>query len=194
MPNLDFYFTTEEVREVLVYLLSYDYRLLIEKDVSEPVHEIIHKADELFQLGYYNELVFIMHKDYTLTLPPFRPFVRDRQNLFYLSQGEGGPTIDLFWIGRYPLEVSGVIAFSSLSLNSHYYVDNEKVPVGEEAKAYFKIIRKEILKKAAGSFVTNKRRFWVSQAVIELIQKGYQIQFASEENRISALKQLGILA
>lgn len=190
MPNLDFYFTTQEVREILEILLERNYKFLMSKDYIKPIHEVIDSAEKLRGYGNENKLVYIMHEEYTNTLVPFYSFVRDGKTLYYLSQGEGGPTIDLYWPGNLYNQPGLINCSGFLNLSTYYYVNNEKIAIGDNEKNHFQMIRKAIINRAKSSFVLAKRKYWVSGQVMNQLKEGATLDINSKSELTNVMNQL----
>jgi hypothetical protein len=172
MPEMDFYITDDERKELLDFV--------IEKD-GFFIPDSIYKEQKIAYLNDSNELMCIINSKpplFFIVSPLFQiepiPIIKNRyfteEDRFTLRQREGGPYINIGFYRGFaddaPIKYKSTTFFYyTRYLHFDSYVD--EFPASEELKEYFKMMVKFLKSKCRRVTAKDGKKYWVSKTLSE---------------------------
>ena len=174
MPQTDLLFSRAEHDELVRFILEQGAWLVASHLKTAEVQRIRDLGAYRSHADAMEKLFHIQHRDYEQApLEVSRVRSADGEEVFYVVQRTGGPTVDL--LGPYEFEEDGIprVAGGFISYYPTFWnpltQSNEPAPV--EQKVFYRTLVKHI-KMMATRIKAGKRAYWVGRATLARLRGG----------------------
>ncbi len=176
MAELGFYLTYQDKLNFFNYLLSKKFTLIPDLNYNTKSY---HEIDNIKGVKPYlrlHSIIFIKHIDYFISPLEMRKIMKDSKEKYYISQRNGGPTIDFYSTSEITKNDMKSIGPGSLSYYSTFW--NTKTMQNEKAPSILKTFYHDMskfIKSISYNLKLVNRNYWISKNVIEKIKDGYML-------------------
>ncbi len=178
MPELGFYFDESDISDVVQRCFDEGAFLVSDRNYNEPRHDEINNLSEFksYREAGGPNLFFIISYAYFDCPLEMRPMVKDGLQKYFISQKNGGPTIDLYCPRTFSKDGAEFIPACSISHHSTYWNTKRQrmARPPESLKALYKKLTKAIKER---SIVTKSkhRAFLVGQGALTHLAAGSKL-------------------
>lgn len=168
MPQLDFILNYTDQKKLFDYAFSLGCYYVPLKDYSTNEYEVYNSTD-YYQFMKMESQLYILNDLYT-TFPLVMDSIdKDNQDVYFIKQRNGGPTID-FYAPNLIEESEALIGRGAISHYPSYYNDNrELIPSDALREMYGKLTK--YIKKNSLRFKSGVRYYWIGMETIKAIQR-----------------------
>lgn len=177
MPEISFYITTEERKELFDFIKSNNGMLVIKTIYEELKAMEVQNKEELMehinnqtQTSYF--VISSQFQTEPLAMDQFEEKYGQLKGKYYIMQRAGGPYINI----SFSLGFSDDAPIKYVQTNIHHYArylhydwqtNYGEFPATEELKSYYKMIVKFLKSKCRQVTAKNGKKYWVSKTLKE---------------------------
>ena len=176
MPEIKFYITDEERKELFDFISSNNGQLIPNLYYDKSEYLTIKNGEELIK--YINELAglfFILSPDFQIEPLLINQIDQKYERIkgkYYIPQRTGGPCISLLFSTGFandaPIKHKSMVIFHYARYLHHDWKTNYgEFPASEELKSYYKMIVKFLKSKCRQVKAKNGKKYWVSKTLKE---------------------------